>query len=621
MKVTIWENIYDKTARHISVDGALDRIINGRSEARNVELRATIDAARAKSIKEGLPVVAFSGVFKKRGDKHLEQHSGLLVLDFDKLDEVGEKIAQLQAFPHTYACWVSPSGSGAKALIRIADGSKHREHFAALKEVFPDADPSGVNEERLCYESYDPHLFRNKEAVPFTKTLTVKQVVERVETTGDEAEKFSKLLKWIANKGEAFTSGSRNTFIFKLAGACCRFGMDAQVAGGLIAGEFQTGNDFTMREMMNTVKSAYRTNAPKAGTVRFEHERVVDITSRKDVKVKDLPDFDPETPPRDVIYAEEVLTAALDIYDNGYRTVSGVGVPELDMRWKPKRGEMTCLTGYGNVGKSAWWKWYQLLRVLLFGERFASFSPEDNPPAEYYHDFVEMLLGCDCTPGNPHRPSREIYEQALRWIGKHIFYLYPKDDVPTPALIKERFLELIVKEKVDGVTIDPFNQLANDYGGRSDKYLEQLFGDFDRFAQANMVYFMIIAHPTKATKDANGNYPCPDRYDLADGAMWNNKMYNILVYHRPFMATSPDDPTAEFHSKKIKRQKTVGRPGYSDMRYQRSTRRFEFGNDDPIERAIKIRGLDFWKGKMQPIIQPQQTDNTPLILPDDFWNN
>ena len=45
----------------------------------------------------------------------------------------------------------------------------------------------------------------------------------------------------------------------------------------------------------------------------------------------------------------------------------------------------------------------------------------------------------------------------------------------------EKFPQL--KEKIDGCIIDPFNQMTNDYstvGGRDDKYLEAVLGDFDR---------------------------------------------------------------------------------------------------------------------------------------------
>jgi hypothetical protein len=362
----------------------------------------------------------------------------------------------------------------------------------------------------------------------------------------------------------------------------------------MIGLEFPYSSDFTKGEADRAIRSAYKTNGGKFGTAAFEKEILVDKTSRKEIHI-DAAIFDESIRPKDVIYGIDVKEQALELYDKGYQQVKGIGVPDIDDRWKPKRGELGLLTGIGNYGKSSWKKWYHVMRIVLYGEKFATFSPEDNPPEEYYHDFVEILLGCDCTPMNPNRPNREVYERAYDFITKHVFYVYPKDTEPTPEYIKERFLELIIKEKVDGVDIDPFNQLVNKYQqfqGR-DKYLEYILSDFSRFAQNNNVYFLIIAHPIKMQLAANGNYPCPNVFDIADGSMWNNKLDNILVYHRPFAQTDPQNPTVEFHSKKIRRQKVVGKKGFSLFEMLFKTRRFFFTGADPLQKIVNEKGLDF----------------------------
>lgn len=620
MTVTIFESLHSKEPHYVSADKALARITEGKSRVKVEEIRAAIDKAKSNSLKRSLPAVVWSGKLTARGDKNLVEHSGLLVLDFDKLDDVGEKMATLQGFPSTYAAWVSPSGNGVKALIRIADTTKHREHFAAIRELWPDVDQSGANEERLCFESYDPHLFFNPKAAPYTTFVVQKQVTER--QTVEQSEVFQRLLKWAAGRIGAFASGSRNTFVWKLAGACCRFGIEREEAASFIGGHFPTSSDFDYSEMLTAVKSAYRKNAPVFGSCVFEKDRLVDVRSRKEVKLEDYAaDLDPTTRPRDVIYASDVAEAAMRIFQHGYEAVKGIGIIDVDSRWKPKPGELTCLTGIGNYGKSAFFKWYQLMRVLLYGERFATFSPEDNPPEEYYIDFVEMLLGCVCTPDNPNCPPIEVRKAAYDWVGQHIFYIMPENNIPTPSYIKERFLEMIVKEGVTMVGIDPFNQLsAEDEGARTDQYLSGVLTEFHRFAQANSVPFFIVAHPKVLVKDASKNYPCPDVFDLNGGAMWNNKMDNILAYHRPFRQTLPDDPTAEFHSKKVRRQKTVGRPGMSEMRYIAVKRRFEFGSEDPIENALMSRGINFMQ-QSAPIIPAQQVQPIAYTLPDDFWND
>jgi hypothetical protein len=593
--ITIFQNIYSKTPVSITVDRALERIQKGRSKVMVQEIRSTLDKEKASKLKMNLPSVCFSGTFgADRKDVDLIQHSGFIVLDFDDVDDIRNQQTEIISKDFIYACWISPSGKGLKALIKIADGKKHREHFAALKDIFPEVDKSGINPSRVCFESYDPDIYIYPDSSVFT-TVKIQERFEVKESVKDDFNVFENILTWLSNKGDAFVTGERNSFIFKLAGACCRFGVDENNAQVLINNRFLASSEFTKSEADKAIKSAYRTNQQKFASAVFDRSEMVDRVTRKEVKI-DSAIYDESIKPKDVIYGIDVKENALTIYDNGYASVSGVGIPELDHHFKMKRGEITLLTGIGNYGKSHLKKWYQVMRILRYGEKFATFSPEDNPPEEYYHDFVEILLGCDCTPANPDRPSKATYEKAYDFISKHVFYVYPKDLSPTPEYIKERFLELIIKEKVDGVDIDPFNQLSNDYGkiGRTDLYLETFLSDCTRFAQTNNVYFLIIAHPNKLLKTADGNYGCPDVFDVAGGAMWNNKMDNILVYHRPLAQTEPQNAMCEFHSKKIRRQKTVGKKGSIIFEMVFKHRRFYFNQIDYMRNLIYNNNLSFF---------------------------
>ena len=596
MICTIFKNIFSKDPHYIKVDDALVRIRDGYSKKIVEEIRSTLDKEKANKIKLNLPSVCFSGKFgSDRRDEQLIEHSGFIVLDFDDVEDLRNKQSEIISEKFIYACWVSPSGKGLKALVKIADGSKHREHFQALQDVFPDVDRSGINQSRVCYESYDPDIYINEKCDVFKKIKKIEKVVEQKRTT-ETNEIFSKILKWLSNKNEAFVTGERNNFIFKLASACCRFGINELDALDLINSEFVSGSEFAYNEAVRTIKSAYRANKNLYGTAVFDKDILVDKESKSEIEVKKVL-YDDELRLKDVVYGIDVKERAMNIYDNGFATVEGINVPELDERFKPKRGEITLLTGIGNYGKSSFKKWYQAMRIILYGEKFASFSPEDNPPEEYYHDFVEIILGCDCSPNNPYRPSREVYEYVYDLVCKHVFYVYPKDVSPTPEYVMQVFLELIVKEKVDGVDVDPFNQLTNDYSKfqRSDKYLEWVLSTFSRFAQINNVYFWIVAHPVKMQKAGDGNYPCPDVFDVNDGAMWNNKMDNILVYHRPLAQTDPQNPMCEFHSKKIRRQKVVGKKGFVIFEMVFKTRRFFFNAFDPLQKVLNENNIDFYK--------------------------
>lgn len=592
VKCTIYRNIFDKQPNYISIDSALERIRIGKSKDKVLEIRQQLDKERANSLKKNLPSVCFSGMFEERHDSKIIEHSGFIVLDFDYVENLQAKKQQLIAHNYIYACWISPSGNGLKALVKIADKTKHREHFTALREIFPDADKSGINESRVCFESWDAEIYINKQATEYkyTQKIITEFVERKLES---EVQVFENILKWLTNKGEAFVTGERNSFIFKLASACCRFGISEIDCFNYCRLSFHTSdNSFSQEECKRTVKSAYKSNAGKFGTAEFTKEMLVDRITRSEIEVEKINEdiYNLEIRPKDVIFGEDVKENALKILDVGYEAVQTTGIPELDEYFKMKKTEITLLTGIGNYGKSTFLKYLCLLKSMLFGDKWAIFTPEDNPAEEFYHDLVEIYLGCDCTPFNYNKPSVETYETAYDFISKHFFYVYPKEVAPTPEYIKERFLELIIKEKVTGCIVDPFNQLANNYGssgGRSDKYLETLLSDFLRFATINNQYFVIVAHPHKLQKDSSGNYPCPDVFDIADGAMWNNKMHNILVYHRPDHQINPQSPICELHTKKIKKQKIIGKKGVLQFELNRGKRRFYFNGNDPITDAMK----------------------------------
>ena len=602
MIATIFKNIFSKEPHFITIEKALERIKSGSSKELVIEIRNTLDKEKANKIKLNLPSVCFSGKFgNDRKDEQLIEHSGFIVLDFDDISELREKQTDIISHDFVYACWVSPSGNGLKALVKIADGSKHREHFQSLQEVFPEIDRSGINVSRVCYESFDPEIYVNDKASVFAKAKKIEKITVTENQNVDDSENFRRILKWLTNKNDAFVTGERNTYIFKLASACCRFGIDENAALGLISAEYTVSNDFTMSEMKSAVKSGYRANRNNFGTASIQKEKLVSKETNYEIDVKR--EFTEENGENyrieDVVYGIDVKDRALSINERGFEKIMGVGIPELDYLFKPKRGEITLLTGIGNYGKTAWQKSQILGRIIMFGEKIATFSPEDTPAEEYFHDFVEMLLGCECTPFNPNRPSNEVYEAAYDFISKHIFYISAEMLSPTPQYIKEKFLELIVQEKVDFCCIDPFNQMTNDYkgfGGRTDKYLETLLADFSRFAKKNDVYFWVIAHPKLMERDKSGNYKCPDVFDVADGAMWNNKMDNILVYHRPFAQTDPNNPLAEFHSKKIKK-KSVGRKGFLLVEYVWERRRFFIEGRDFIQEMLNKKNYEFWKRK------------------------
>lgn len=574
LECTIYKNVYDfQNPYKTKVYDALMRIKNGKSKITIDKLRSEPDEKKQDAIKKSLPCLVFSGVFKARRDDSVVEYSNLIVLDFDHIKDVSEKKKQLSEHPSMLAVWVSPRGNGVKALVVVESGKDHLKHFLALQKEFPDVDPSGKNISRACFESYDPDIYINAKAEVYKKKFQEVEVKREVkEVIEDDYQVYEMLKTWLNNKSEAFVSGNRNNYIYKLASACCRYGLNDVSVKDYLLRDFAT-SEFSHTEIDNSIKSAYRSN--EFDVAKFEKSKLVSTTTLEEVEVKDLEDGFEEF--SHVIFGQDVANQADKIYKDGYEKLYGINAPIFDYYFKLKRQEITLMSGFGNMGKSTKMLWILLNRAVLYNEKFAIYSPESVPAEEFYLELVEMLAGCDCSAHNPDKPSFELFHKYYNFVSEHFFFVYPEKVMPTIQAIKGTFLELIIKFGVDGVVIDPFNQVHHDRVGnaREDHYLESVLADLTKFAQQNDVYFFIVAHPKGSSIQLDGkDFVEPTMYDVSGGAMWANKMHNVLIYHRPYSRSLPTDPTYQLKTEKIKKKKIVGKTGGFQAHYIMDKRRF-----------------------------------------------
>ena len=90
-------------------------------------------------------------------------------MDLDKCASPAALRAKLAADEHIQAAFVSPTGRGIKALVRIqADASCHLASFRGARKYFAQSFGLAVDEackdvSRLCFASYDPDLFVREE--------------------------------------------------------------------------------------------------------------------------------------------------------------------------------------------------------------------------------------------------------------------------------------------------------------------------------------------------------------------------------------------------------------------------------------------------------------------------
>jgi len=271
-----------------------------------------------------------------------------------------------------------------------------------------------------------------------------------------------------------------------------------------------------------------------------------------------------------VHYLEDIFNSMLENFKKGIKLAPETHFGEMDDFFRWKKGEVNLWVGYANHGKTTFAMQVMLTKSIVDGWKWAVFSPENYPANDFYDDLVEMYVGkwLDSM-------SQQEYVDACYFIDKHIFYVYP-DDEHDLSSINEKFRYLVLKKGVDGVLIDPWNQLDHLQKAyqREDQYLSEQLKNVKRFALLNNLSYNIIAHPVKPQKDADKSYPPVDMYDISGGSMWANKADGIVSYYRPDYHLDKSSPNIQIHIQKVKRKRTGGKVGEFPLRLNWSMKRF-----------------------------------------------
>jgi hypothetical protein len=280
----------------------LERIKQGKSKEM-VEWLRSLSKDEYDKNKNKLPGVCFNGVFEYRSKAGIKEHSGLCILDFDKFETTKDTIDFKNSLcddDYIFSCWISPSGKGLKALVKIPkDVENHKEYFKALKLYYnhKNWDDSGSDVSRFCFESYDPDLYINDNSklwdkIDLPEVEDIGSVDVSIPVKSDNLI-INNLLKWFELK---YNSSERNNSLFKLASALNDFGINKSVAEQTLYQFEQPG--FDRSEIYKILNSAYKkTNA--FGTKFFEDktikqkiEKQIRIGKSKKEVIDSYSDFD-----------------------------------------------------------------------------------------------------------------------------------------------------------------------------------------------------------------------------------------------------------------------------------------------------------------------------------------
>ena len=256
----------------------LSAIKNGKWKEQIEAVRTQESKKMITQLKNKLPNVTFSGVFEdQRVDNNIVMYNQLMIIDIDKIGprKLIKLRRELKNNPYTVAYFAGPT-KGLKVLFKVnTESNEHNtyafhsveEHFKTMYNV--EIDPSGKNISRLCFVSYDPETYYNKNFKEFVVDRTVWErnpnfrdnfihVVQfKSKYHETNCNKIVDNCRKMVNKSRVGTyrSGNRNNYIFALACLTSEFAVPEEHALAIMASKYQS---LEFKELKNTINSAYR---------------------------------------------------------------------------------------------------------------------------------------------------------------------------------------------------------------------------------------------------------------------------------------------------------------------------------------------------------------------------
>jgi hypothetical protein len=309
---------------------------------------------------------------------------------------------------------------------------------------------------------------------------------------------------------------------------------------------------------------------------------------------------------KDIFFLDDLLDVMVDQFTNGFPEGETTCFASIDPHFTWLRQDINVFAGWNQMGKSELVLQLMLARSVNFKNKWAVYCPENMPETYFYNCLIEAYVGKSISEEYSNHMSIDEYINAAKFIKEHFILIFPEIN-NTLEYVLEVFQYLIDNYKLDGVLIDPWNQLSHNIGTREDLYLSEKLSLVKRFAQKNDIYFNITTHVKTLPKEGDGTYRIPDQNDLAGGVMWGHKSDNVIIVHRPNYSKNKASTEVDFISHKIKKQKQVGIPGTAMLSFNRLTRRYhELNGNTPLQTlevpVKKEKGyMDAFKFKVEAI--------------------
>ena len=241
----------------------------------------------------------------------------------------------------------------------------------------------------------------------------------------------------------------------------------------------------------------------------------------------------PQCPLENVITLSDVNEDLEDFVHNGFKPGFQIGLPNFDDIFSTYTGQFIAVTGIPSSGKSDFVDQMCVGYNQKYGWKIAYASPENKPTFLHIHKLIRKIGSWMPSKNDVNGPK---WKEIVNNIDSNYYFLemerYNLDIVLAKAA------ELVKRKGIKVLVLDPFNKVnmkgkatmsVNDY---TMEYLQKI----DEFSRKYDILTIIVAHPTKMYKNANGEIDEPTMYSIKGGGEWYDASHHGLLVHRDYIA-------------------------------------------------------------------------------------
>ena len=238
-----------------------------------------------------------------------------------------------------------------------------------------------------------------------------------------------------------------------------------------------------------------------------------------------------DVPLDNVVQLKDIEDELTEFIEEGFKPGFQIGLPNFDSIFSTYTGQFITVTGIPSSGKSDWVDQMAVGYNLKYGWKTAFASPENKPTFLHAHKLIRKFW-----KGMPNKA--DVGGDKWRKITSHVndnFFFIEKERYDLDSVL-QKGAELVKRKGIRCLVLDPFNKVKMKTKREMSipDYTMEYLQKIEIFAKKYNVLVIVVAHPTKMYKGADGKIEEPTMYNIKGGGEWYDASYHGLLVHRNY---------------------------------------------------------------------------------------